>query len=171
MHLEVFVHHLNGLFVSVTPKALLTKIYCHSLPADRTPVYRGCPCRDLMGCPLIPKQNGIRDKAPTLWLLQLLRLMQLLQLLHVCACEHHWTSFDKQKKKRKKKRGKKEKKKRKKEEKEKVGLCTLQLGQLHLRRRQNLPQETSCSSRCVWILRYAHHQQLARLPLNQGLQL
>ena len=36
----------------------------HGLPADRAPVYRGCPCR-----PLIPRQDGIRDKAPTLWLL------------------------------------------------------------------------------------------------------
>ena len=41
----------------------------HGLAADRAPVYRGCPCRDPLGCPLIPKQNGIRDKAPTLWLL------------------------------------------------------------------------------------------------------
>ena len=57
----------------------------HGLPADRAPVYRGCPDRDPLGCPLIPRQDGIRDKAPTLWLLQLLRLMQLLQLLHACA--------------------------------------------------------------------------------------
>ena len=41
----------------------------HGLPADRAQVYRGCPCRDLLGCPLIPRQDGIRDKAPTLWLL------------------------------------------------------------------------------------------------------
>ena len=41
----------------------------HGLAADRAPVYRGCPCRDPLGCPLIPRQNGIRDKAPTLWLL------------------------------------------------------------------------------------------------------
>ena len=41
----------------------------HGLPADRAPVYRGCPCRDPLGCPLIPRQDGIRDKAPTLWLL------------------------------------------------------------------------------------------------------
>ena len=40
----------------------------HGLPADRSPVYRGCPCRDPLGCPLIPRQDGIRDKAPTLWL-------------------------------------------------------------------------------------------------------
>ena len=39
------------------------------LPADRAPVYRGCPCRDPLGCPLIARQDGIRDKAPTLWLL------------------------------------------------------------------------------------------------------
>ena len=57
----------------------------HGLPADRAPEYRGCPDRDPLGCPLIPSQDGIRDKAPTLWLLQLLRLMQLLQLLHACA--------------------------------------------------------------------------------------
>ena len=41
----------------------------HGLPADRAPVYCGCPCRDPLGCPLIPRQNGLRDKAPTLWLL------------------------------------------------------------------------------------------------------
>ena len=57
----------------------------HGLPADRAPAYRGCPDRDPLGCPLIPRQDGIRDKAPTLCLLQLLRLMQLLQLLHACA--------------------------------------------------------------------------------------
>ena len=54
----------------------------HGLPADRAPVYRGCPCRDPLVCPLIPRQDGIRDKAPTLWLL---RLIELLQLLHACA--------------------------------------------------------------------------------------
>ena len=54
----------------------------HGLPADRAPVYRGCPDRDPLGCPLIPRQDGIRDKAPTLWLLKLLRL---LQLLHACC--------------------------------------------------------------------------------------
>ena len=70
----------------------------HSLPADRTPVYRECPNRDPRGCPLIPKQDGIRGKAPTLWLLQLLRL---LQLLHECACDQHWTRFHKQTAKRK----------------------------------------------------------------------
>ena len=36
----------------------------HGIPADRAPVYRGCPCRDPLGCPLIPRQDGIRDKAP-----------------------------------------------------------------------------------------------------------
>ena len=54
----------------------------HGLPADRAPVYRGCPDRDPLGRPLIPRQDGIRDKAPTLWLLQLQRLMQL---LNACA--------------------------------------------------------------------------------------
>ena len=52
--------------------------------------YRGCPDRDPLGCPLIPRQDGIRDKAPTLW---------LLQLLHACACVcahgHNWTCFHK----------------------------------------------------------------------------
>ena len=38
-------------------------------PADRAPVYRGCPCLDPLGCPLFPRQNGFWDKAPTLWLL------------------------------------------------------------------------------------------------------
>ena len=55
----------------------------HGLPADRAPVYRACPA------PLIPRQDGIRDKAPTLWLLQQLRLIQLLQLLHACARDQH----------------------------------------------------------------------------------
>ena len=35
----------------------------HGLPADRAPVYRGCPCRDPLGCPLIPRQNGIRGQS------------------------------------------------------------------------------------------------------------
>ena len=56
----------------------------HGLPADRAPVYRGCPDRDPLGCPLIPRQDGIRDKAPTLWL-----LLQLLRLLHACARDQH----------------------------------------------------------------------------------
>ncbi len=56
----VFLHYTAVLnFVRAT----------HGLPADRAPVYRGCPCRDPLGCPLIPRQDGIRDKAPTLWLL------------------------------------------------------------------------------------------------------
>ena len=29
----------------------------HGLPADRASVYRGCPCRDPLGCPLIPSCN------------------------------------------------------------------------------------------------------------------
>ena len=58
----------------------------HGLPADRAPVYRGCPDRDPLGCPLIPRQDGIRDKAPTLW---------QLQLLHACACDQHWKCFHK----------------------------------------------------------------------------
>ena len=29
-------------------------------------VYRGCPCRDPPVCPPMPRQDGIRDKAPTL---------------------------------------------------------------------------------------------------------
>ena len=41
----------------------------HGLPADRAPVYRGYPYRDPLGSPLKPRQDGIRDKAPTLWLL------------------------------------------------------------------------------------------------------
>ena len=41
----------------------------HGLPGDRAPVYCGCPYRDPLGCPLIPRQNGIKDKAPTLGLL------------------------------------------------------------------------------------------------------
>ena len=96
VHLEVLVHQLNGFFVSgpvTTQQTLVTSAlaasaplpclpcFCtvllcltviratHGLLADRAPVYRGCPCRDPLGCPLIPKQNGIRDKAPTLWLL------------------------------------------------------------------------------------------------------
>ena len=38
----------------------------HGLPADRAPVYRGCPDRDPLGCTLIPGRDGIRDKAPNL---------------------------------------------------------------------------------------------------------
>ena len=55
------------------PKLTLFAVFCvratHGLPADRAPVYRGRPCRDPLGCPLIPRQDGIRDKAPTLRLL------------------------------------------------------------------------------------------------------
>ena len=117
VHLEVLVHQLNGFFVFVTRHNTIDSrqqcsccqrsatmfavfLHCtavlncvratHGLLADRTTVFRGCPCRDPLGCSLIPRQNGIRDKAPTLWLLQLLRL---LQLLHVCACDQHWTCF------------------------------------------------------------------------------
>ena len=63
----------------------------HGFPADQASVYRGCPDRDPLGCPLIPRQNGIMDKAPTLWLLQLLKLIQL---LHACARDQH-TFLDK----------------------------------------------------------------------------
>ena len=69
--------------------AVLNSVQTHGLPADRAPVYRGCPERDPLVCPLIPRQDGVKDKAPTLWLLQLLRLMQLLQLLHACARDQH----------------------------------------------------------------------------------
>ena len=65
----------------------------HGLPADRAPVYRGCPDRDPLGRPLIPRQDGIRDKAPTLWLLQLQRTDATAQC--VCACGQHWTCFHK----------------------------------------------------------------------------
>ena len=34
------------------------------LPAP--PVYRGCPCRDPLGCPPMPSQDGIGSRAPTL---------------------------------------------------------------------------------------------------------
>ena len=53
--------------------------------------------------PTDPRQDGIRDKAPTLWLLQLLRLMQL---LHACArainIGHAFTNTMAQHKKKKK---------------------------------------------------------------------
>ena len=65
--------------VSTKKKCLVCLSHCtavlncvratHGLPADRAPVYRGCPRQDPLGCPLIPRQDGIRDKAPTLWLL------------------------------------------------------------------------------------------------------
>ena len=58
----------------------------HDLPADRAPVYRGCPCRDPLGCPPIPRQDGIGDKAPTLWLLL---CCIALSWMHVRACDHH----------------------------------------------------------------------------------
>ena len=61
----------------------------HGLPADRAPVQSGCPCRDPLGCPLIPRQDGIRDKAPTLWLL--LWTETGMCWLRVRACDHHWT--------------------------------------------------------------------------------
>ena len=48
----------------------------HGLPADRAPVHRGCPCRHPLGCPLIPRQDGVRDKASTLWLLLLTAVLQ-----------------------------------------------------------------------------------------------
>ena len=62
--LEIFV-----VFLSLWSAVLNCVRATHGLPADRAPVYRGCPCRDRLGCPLIPRQNGIKDKTPTLWLL------------------------------------------------------------------------------------------------------
>ena len=38
----------------------------HGLPVVRAPVYRGCPCRDPLGCHPMPKQDGIGSRAPTL---------------------------------------------------------------------------------------------------------
>ena len=81
MHLEVLVHHLNGFFVSLARhnttdsrqqcsccqrSATMFAVFLlctavlncvratHGLPADRAPVYCGCPCRDPVGCPLMP---------------------------------------------------------------------------------------------------------------------
>ena len=54
-----------------------TQLATHGLPAVRAPVYRGCPCRDPLGCPPIPRQDGIGDKAPTLWLLLLCTKLRL----------------------------------------------------------------------------------------------
>ena len=34
-------------------------------PLYRAPVYRGCPCRDPLGCPPMPRQDGIGSRAPT----------------------------------------------------------------------------------------------------------
>ena len=64
----------------------------HGLPAVRAPVYRGCPCRDPVGCPPIPRQDGIEDKAPTLWLLQLLLTeVGAVLVTREHACDHHYT--------------------------------------------------------------------------------
>ena len=60
----------------------------HDLLADRAPMYHGCPCRDPLGCPLIPKQDSIKNKAPTLWLL--LWTGAGMYWLRVRACDHHW---------------------------------------------------------------------------------
>ena len=38
----------------------------HGLPVVQAPVYRGCPCRDPLGCPPMPKQDDIGSRAPTL---------------------------------------------------------------------------------------------------------
>ena len=38
----------------------------HGLPVVRAPVYRGCPCRDPLGCPPMPRQDGIGSRAPSL---------------------------------------------------------------------------------------------------------
>ena len=53
-----------------------------SLPADRSPVNRGCPCPEPPVCPPIPKQDGIGDKAPTIWLLL---LTDCAAICYVCA--------------------------------------------------------------------------------------
>ena len=37
-----------------------------AFPAERAPVHCGCPCRGPLGCPPMPRQDGIGDKAPTL---------------------------------------------------------------------------------------------------------
>ena len=60
----------------------------HGLPADRAPVYRGCPCRDPLGCPLIPRQDGIRDKAPTLLAASLTAVLQAEAVLIVLPQTH-----------------------------------------------------------------------------------
>ena len=71
----------------------------HGLPAVRAPVYRGCPCRDPLGCPPIPRQDGIGDKAPTLWLLLLTVLHAEAELMyyrnHIPGRSHvSWASAD-----------------------------------------------------------------------------
>ena len=37
----------------------------HGLPVYQAPMYRGCPCRDPLGCPPLPRQDGIGSRAPT----------------------------------------------------------------------------------------------------------
>ena len=62
--------HVDYLFL-ITSSACRVSAVCskratHSLPAIQAPVYCGCPCRDPLGCPPMPRQDGIGDKAPTL---------------------------------------------------------------------------------------------------------
>ena len=38
----------------------------HGLPVYRAPVYRGCPCRGPLGCPPMPRQDGIGSRAPNI---------------------------------------------------------------------------------------------------------
>ena len=38
----------------------------HGLGVVRAPVCRGCPCQDPLGCPPMPRQDGIGSRAPTL---------------------------------------------------------------------------------------------------------
>ena len=59
--------HVDYLF-STTCSATMFAVSraTHSLPAIQAPVYCGCPCWDPLGCPPMPRQDGIGDKAPTL---------------------------------------------------------------------------------------------------------
>ena len=44
-------------FIELCTAVLNCERATHGLPADRAPVYRGCPDRDPLGCPLIPRQG------------------------------------------------------------------------------------------------------------------